>query len=101
MKESMGMAAKLVMNEAIKAAEVLLTGLQGEELGVVSREEALALAKELKADLVCMSLMSSPPPCKLVSRGGAKREKEQAQRSERMKDQPGKVKELRLTAVIE
>ena len=64
----------LMMNEKIKAREVELTGLNGEELGVVSRDEALALAKRHKADLVCTSLFSSPPPCKLVSRGQAKQE---------------------------
>ena len=50
----------LMMNEKIKAREVELTGLNGEDLGVVSRDEALALAKSLKADLVCTSLFSSP-----------------------------------------
>ncbi|MFF2889792.1 translation initiation factor IF-3 [Paenibacillus sp. NPDC057967] len=95
------MASKLVMNEAIKAVEVLLTGLDGERLGVVSREEALDLAKQLKADLVCDSLMSSPPPCRLVSRGTAKREKDQAGKEARQKDGQVKVKEIRLTASIE
>lgn len=95
------MAAKLVMNEAIKAAEVSLTGLDGESLGVVSRKEALDMAKELKVDLVCDSLMSSPPPCRLVSRGGAKREKDQAGKDARQKEGQAKVKEIRLTANIE
>jgi translation initiation factor IF-3 len=50
----------MILNEKIKASEVLLTGLQGESLGIVSRNEALALAKKFKVDLVCTSLMSSP-----------------------------------------
>lgn len=95
------MASKLIMNEAIKSSEVLLKGLDGESLGVVSREEALSMAKELKADLVCDSLMSSPPPCRLVGRGGAKREKDQAKREERVKEGQGKTKEIRLTTGIE
>ncbi|REK74357.1 translation initiation factor IF-3 [Paenibacillus paeoniae] len=95
------MASKLVMNEAIKAAEVWLTGLDGERIGVVSRQEALDLAKELKADLVCDSLMSSPPPCRLVSRGAAKREKDQAGKEARQQEGQVKVKEIRLTANIE
>lgn len=96
------MASSLIMNEKIKASEVQLTGLQGEALGIVSREEALAMAKERKADLVCTSLMSSPPPCKLVSRGQAKREKAQENRKERtLHGASVKVKELRLTVGIE
>ena len=91
----------MIINEKIKASEVLLTGINGEPLGVVMRDEALAMAKELKADLVCTSLMSSPPPCKLVSKGMAKQQKAQESREQRAKEQPMKVKELRLTPHIE
>ena len=59
----------MILNEQIKASEVQLTGLNGESLGIVSRADALALAKKYKVDLVCISLMASPPPCKLISRG--------------------------------
>ncbi|MHA6482286.1 translation initiation factor IF-3 [Paenibacillus sp. strain BS8-2] len=94
-------ANKLLMNEQIKSSEVLLTGVDGEVIGVVSREEALALAKEAKADLVCTSLMSSPPPCKLAPRGAAKAERDQEKKESRLKETAGKVKELRLTPDIE
>ncbi|AJY75208.1 translation initiation factor IF-3 [Paenibacillus beijingensis] len=90
----------VLMNEQIKASEVLLTGIDGEELGVMPRDEALALARRHKADLVCLSLMSSPPPCKLIGKGTAK---EAALREKRNTD-PGrtlKVKEIRLTVGIE
>lgn len=58
----------MIKNEKIRAAEVELTGLNGEQLGIVPTSEALAMAKRLKVDLVCLSLMSSPPPCKLIER---------------------------------
>ncbi|QYR21409.1 translation initiation factor IF-3 [Paenibacillus sp. sptzw28] len=91
----------MILNEKIKASEVLLTGLNGEDLGVVPTSEALALAKKLKVDLVCTSLMSSPPPCKLISRGAAKQNSLAEKREAQRKDQPAKVKEIRLTANIE
>ncbi|MDR9852742.1 translation initiation factor IF-3 [Paenibacillus sp. VCA1] len=87
----------MLMNEKIKASEVELTGLNGEDLGVMPTAEALALAKKLKVDLVCTSLMSSPPPCRLIGAGDAKREKQQAKAAERGM----KVKEIRLTPQIE
>lgn len=87
----------MIMNEKIKASEVQLTGIDGEDLGVVPTAEALAMAKKLKVDLVCMSLMSSPPPCKLVGRGAVKQEAQQARKRER---EP-KLKEIRLTPQIE
>ncbi|MCM3749615.1 translation initiation factor IF-3 [Paenibacillus pasadenensis] len=62
----------VLINEQIRASEVELTGLRGERIGVVSRQEALALAKQAGADLVCTSLMSSPPPCSLMAKGKAK-----------------------------
>ncbi|PZE22783.1 translation initiation factor IF-3 [Paenibacillus xerothermodurans] len=90
----------LLINEKIKAAEVHLTGLQEEDLGVVARDEALALAKRMKADLVCTSLMSSPPPCKLVARGTASQTLLQEKRKAK-KEAPAKEKEIRLSANIE
>mgnify|MGYP000580866937 CR=1 FL=1 len=87
----------IVMNEKIKASEVQLTGVNGEDLGIVRTSDALAMAKKLKVDLICTSLMSSPPPCKLQGAGAAKQAAQQASKRER---QP-KVKEIRLTPHIE
>ncbi|WP_433944502.1 translation initiation factor IF-3 [Paenibacillus sp. SN-8-1] len=87
----------MIMNSKIKASEVQLTGVNGEDLGIMPTTEALALAKRLKVDLVCTSMMSSPPPCQLISAGAAK----QAAGQERKKNQPSKVKEIRLTPRIE
>lgn len=95
------MASKLMMNESIKASEVRLTGLDGENLGILDREEALAMARGLGADLVCESLMSSPPPCRLVAKGDAKKQRDQRKQEERRGDQPAKLKEIRLTPGIE
>ncbi|WP_342564414.1 translation initiation factor IF-3 [Paenibacillus sp. FSL R7-0345] len=100
------------MNEQIRASEVVLTGLRGEKLGVVSREEALGMARSQGADLVCTSLMSSPPPCTLMPKGKAKAAAQKESASARKsgsgqaagrsggKDKV-KVKELRFTAHIE
>lgn len=96
------------INEQIKASEVMLTGLKGEKLGIVSREDALAMARSEKADLVCTSLMSSPPPCSLIAKGRGKAhvQKEVATRKSDDGGKPGKngkekIKELRFTAHIE
>lgn len=91
----------MIKNEKIKASEVHVTGLLGEDLGVMSTKEALLLAKQLKVDLVCTSLMSSPPPCKLIGAGQAKQEALQEKQQARKREQAPKVKELRLTPHIE
>jgi translation initiation factor IF-3 len=84
----------MILNEKIKASEVILTGVNGENLGIVPTSEALVMARELKVDLVCDSLMSSPPPCRLIRKGAAKQNSGKATR-------PPKLKEIRLTANIE
>lgn len=98
------------MNEQIRASEVVLTGLSGEKLGVVSRAEALELARSQGADLVCTSLMSSPPPCSLMAKGQAKAAAQKQAASARQAHPvqsagrgsgKEKVKELRFTAHIE
>ncbi|MBO7745641.1 translation initiation factor IF-3 [Paenibacillus sp. MWE-103] len=91
----------MIANEQIKASEVRLTGLDGEDLGVMTRDEALALAKKHKVDLVCESLMSSPPPCRLIGRGAAKQDMNARKQAEKRKDGPLKAKEIRLTPHIE
>lgn len=91
----------MIMNEKIKASEVQLTGVNGEDLGIVPTREALTMAKQLKVDLVCESLMTSPPPCRLVGRGEAKQQQLQEKRQERKREQPAKLKEIRLTPHIE
>lgn len=97
----------VLINEQIKAAEVELTGLKGEKLGTVSRSEALSKARAAGADLVCTSLMSSPPPCSLVAKGKGKAAAQAARKGSTSRPQQGsgssqeKVKELRFTAHIE
>src|SRR5690606_35693271 len=88
-----GSTMTIIMNEKIKAAEVQLTGINGEALGIIATSEALAMAKKLNVDLVCTSLRPSPPPCRLVGGGRAKRGASQASRKER---EPN-LKEQRLT----
>jgi translation initiation factor IF-3 len=91
----------MIMNDKIKAFEVRLTGANGEDLGVVPTSEALAMAKKLKVDLVCDSLMSNPPPCRLTGRSNAKQAALQEKQQARKRELPPKVKEIRLTPHIE
>lgn len=98
----------VLINEQIRASEVVLTGLRGEKIGTLSREEALAMARSQGVDLVCTSLMSSPPPCSLVAKGKGKaaaQKEAKASKADAGRTVGGsgkeKVKELRFTAHIE
>ena len=59
------------------------------------------MAKELRVDLVCLSLTSSPPPCKLVQHSEFKNQVDKQKQKERKADKGSKVKEIRLSASIE
>ncbi|PYY26560.1 translation initiation factor IF-3 [Paenibacillus illinoisensis] len=91
----------MIMNEKIKASEIELTGLNGEDLGIMSTKEALALAKQYKVDLVCLSLMTSPPPCKLIRAGAAIQEAQQEKKKSSKSPDKRKVKEIRLNLQME
>ncbi|MCM3081387.1 MULTISPECIES: translation initiation factor IF-3 [Brevibacillus] len=91
----------MIKNEKIKAFEVLLTGVHGEDLGIVETKEALRLAKELGVDLVCLSLSTSPPPCQLVSHTVLKEQSIKDKAMTKKLEKGAKVKEIRLSAYIE
>jgi translation initiation factor IF-3 len=91
----------MIINEKIKASEVEVTGINGEDLGILPTKEALKIAKELGVDLVCLSLTSSPPPCQLMDRHAAQQKKSKDKQAQHKLEKGPKIKEIRLTAGIE
>ncbi|MBR3704696.1 MAG: translation initiation factor IF-3, partial [Oscillospiraceae bacterium] len=69
------------LNEEIRDKELRLIGNEGEQLGIMSADEALKIADEQGLDLVKISPQAVPPVCKLMDYGKyrfeqGKREKE-------------------------
>ncbi|WCK56607.1 translation initiation factor IF-3 [Aneurinibacillus sp. Ricciae_BoGa-3] len=91
----------MIINEKIKASVVELTGLYGEDLGILPTNEALRIAKELCVDLVCLSLTSSPPPCQLMDGRTARQKKAKDKQAQHKLKKGPKIKEIQLTAGIE
>ena len=56
-------------NEEIRDKEVRLISESGEQLGIMSSQEALRLAEERNLDLVKISPNAVPPVCKLMDYG--------------------------------
>jgi translation initiation factor IF-3 len=54
------------INEAIRAPEVRLIDDQGEQVGILSRDEALQRAQEAGLDLVEIAPKGKPPVCRLL-----------------------------------
>lgn len=96
------MAAKdLRINELIRVREVRLIDEEGEQLGVVPTNQALAQAKEKGLDLVEVSPNASPPVCKLIDYGKYKFETEKKNRESKKKQKQVKLKEIRMQPKIE
>ena len=57
------------LNEEINDRELRLIGEDGEQLGIMSSDEALNIADERGLDLVKISPQAVPPVCKLMNYG--------------------------------
>ena len=55
-----------MVNGQIRFREVRLIGTEGEQLGVMSSQEALVKAEEAELDLVCIAPTAKPPVCKII-----------------------------------
>ncbi|KXU36157.1 translation initiation factor IF-3 [Ventosimonas gracilis] len=64
-----GGAPKAPINENITAREVRLIGSDGQQIGVVSIEEARRTADEAKLDLVEIAADAQPPVCRIMNYG--------------------------------
>ena len=60
---------KIRFNEHILAAELRVVTFDGENLGVLSREDALRKAKEMGLDLIEISPNANPPVAKIIDYG--------------------------------
>ena len=61
-------------NEQIRAREVRVIGAEGEQLGILNRNDAIAAAKELGLDLVEVASTAEPPVCRIMDYGKFKYE---------------------------
>lgn len=64
-----GSAKKTVINEFIEADQVRLVGADGEQVGIVSIDEAREAAAEAKLDLVLIAPDVDPVVCKIMDYG--------------------------------
>lgn len=72
-----------------------LTGVDGEQLGIVSAEEALRKAEEAGLDLVEISPNAEPPVCRIMDYGKFLYEKSKATKEQKKKQKIVQVKEIK------
>ncbi|NKB46409.1 MAG: translation initiation factor IF-3 [Legionellales bacterium] len=84
------------INDQIRAIEVRLIDGSGDQVGVISRDEALRMAKEAGLDLVEISAAATPPVCRLIDYGKFKYDQEKKQHAAKRKQKQIQVKEVKI-----
>ena len=82
------------INERIRVREVRVIGADGEQLGVMTPEDALVVAREGGLDLVEVAASSRPPVCRIMDYG--KYKYEQKKKSASKKSHSATLKEVKL-----
>ena len=83
------------INGEIHAKEVRLISGTGEQLGIVTVKEALAMAEERDVDLVEISPTAKPPVCKLMDYGKYKYEQSKKRDEAKKKQKQVQIKEIK------
>ena len=84
------------MNDAIRVPQVRLIGANGENVGVVSVEDAQRMAREAELDLVEVAPAAEPPVCRIMDFGKFVYERAKKEREARKAQTKIEVKEIRL-----
>ena len=91
----------LMINEQIRDKEVRVIGEDGEQLGIMSSKEALALAEEAGVDLVKIAPTAKPPVCKIVDYGKFRYEQTRREKEAKKKQHVVEIKEIRMSPNID
>ena len=89
-----------LLNEEIREPEVRLIGETGEQLGIMSGEEALRVAEEREMDLVLISPQAKPPVCRIMDYGKYRFEQTKKEKEARKNQRIIEVKEIRMSPGI-
>ena len=89
------------VNEEIRDKEVRLISDTGEQLGIVTAEQALEAAYERELDLVKIAPNSTPPVCKIMDYGKYRFEQSKREKEVKKNQRTIEVKEVRMSPGID
>ena len=90
-----------LINEDIRAKEMLVIGPNREQLGLMQRKDALRAASEQNLDLVCVAPQANPIVCRIMDYGKYRYEQQRHAREARKNQTTVTLKEVRLSPNIE
>ncbi len=83
------------LNQDITAPQVRLIGADGEQIGIVSLEEAQSAAGEAKLDLVEIVPNAEPPVCRIMDYGKFVFEQKKQKQAAKKKQKQVQIKEIK------
>ena len=93
--------SELFINDQIRAKEVRVIGVDGEQLGVMALSDAKKIAEDEGVDLVMIAPTAKPPVCRVVDYGKFKYEQLRKEKEARKKQKTVEIKEIRLSPNID
>tara|TARA_Y100000817_G_C16692618_1_gene471117 strand:+ start:95 stop:640 length:546 start_codon:yes stop_codon:yes gene_type:complete len=88
-------------NNRINSPEVQVIASNGENLGVLNTNEAIAMAKEEGLDLIEIAPNAKPPVCKIIDMGKYKYDAQKKANKAKKKQKRIELKEIKLRPVTE
>ena len=88
---------RIIANQFIRASELRVISETGEQVGVLSKEEALKAARSSDKDLVLITANANPPVGKIIELAKFKYQQQQKQAASRKKAKAQEIKEVRFT----
>jgi translation initiation factor IF-3 len=82
-------------NHEIRVPRVRVIGADGEQVGILERDEALAMAQDAGLDLVEIQPTAEPPVCRIMDFGKFKFEQQKKAAAARKKSKQVEIKELK------
>lgn len=89
------------INDQIAEKEVRLIGKEGEQIGVVSIEEAMKMAEDAQMDLVEIAFNVKPVVCKILDYGKYRFDKEKRDKESKKNQKITVVKEVKFKSRID
>lgn len=94
------MADKVSINNNIRAPKLRVIGSQGENLGVLTKEDALAQAKALGLDLIEVSPQADPPVARIADYGKYTYEMSKKQKEVKARAHVTETKNVQISVTI-
>jgi translation initiation factor IF-3 len=89
------------VNRQIRISPIRVIDVEGEQVGIIPVEQALAMAEEQGLDLVEVAPLARPPVCRIMDYGKFKYEEQRKAREARKKQQHVQLKEVKMRPGIE